>query len=162
MHRAALKLLTILGVALLAGCGFQLRGQAALPFDNAYVDAKPDSAVAALLRNQLALRSKLAARRDRAKIIVKLADESQTKTILTLSSAGKAQEYRLVHKVTVSASDPDGNEILSPTPIQQSRDFSYNSQQILAGDSLEASLNQTMNEDTLHQIMRRLAFAHKP
>jgi len=32
----------------------------------------------------------------------------------------------------------------------------------LAGDSLEASLNQTMNEDTLHQIMRRLAFAHKP
>lgn len=162
MHRAGLKILSILGVVLLAGCGFQLRGQAALPFDAAYVDAKPDSAVANLLRNQLALRSKLAIQRDRAKVIVKLADESQTKTILTLSSTGKAQEYRLVHKVTLSASDPDGNEILSPTPIQQSRDFSYNSQQVLAGDSLEASLNQAMNEDTLHQIMRRLAFIHKP
>jgi LPS-assembly lipoprotein len=161
MRRSALNTLMILGLALLSGCGFQLRGQAALPFDSAYVDAKPDSILGGLLRNQLDLRSKLASQRDKAGIIILLADETRDKTILTLSGAGKVQEYRLVHKITVSASGQDGKELLAPTPIRQSRDFSYNNQQILAGDSLEDSLHHDMDQDTLQQIMRRLAFVHK-
>jgi LPS-assembly lipoprotein len=158
----ALKFLLILGLTLMAGCGFQFRGQAALPFDSAYIDAKPDSVVGNMLRNQLRSRSKLADLRNKASIVIILADESRDKSILTLSGAGKVQEYRLVHKVTLSASDPSGEEILPPSTIQQNRDFTYNSQQVLAEDALESSLHHDMDTDTLQQIMRRLAYIHRP
>jgi LPS-assembly lipoprotein len=162
MRRAALTTLMILGLALLAGCGFELRGQAALPFNKAYVDAAQSSILGGMLKKQLEQHSKLVTVRSQADIVIKLADESREKSILTLSSAGKVQEYRLVHKIAVSVTDPKDKEILPPVTLQQTRDFSYNSQQALATDAFEASLHHDMDEQILQQIMRRLAFVHQP
>lgn len=162
MRRTTLKAMAVLGLALLAGCGFQLRGQVALPFKAAYVVAAPGSGLADALDRQLDIRDKLAPSRDKADVIITLADEVRSKSILTLSGAGKVQEYRLIHKVTVSASDAAGNEILAPSTPQQTRDFSYNANNILASDALEASLNNEMDQDTVQQILRRLSFIHKP
>jgi LPS-assembly lipoprotein len=161
MRRTVLKTLAILGLAALSGCGFQLRGQEPLPFDGAYIDAAPGSALAATLSKQLALRSKLAPSRDKADVIIKLSDENQRKSILTLSSSGKAQEYRLVYKVTVAASDASGVEALPPAILQQVRDFSYNDQAVLAAGTQEGELRQQMNQNLVQQILNRLAFVRK-
>ncbi len=45
-RRLGALLILALGLALLAGCGFKLRGQSALPFDNAFVQAAPTSMMA--------------------------------------------------------------------------------------------------------------------
>lgn len=161
MRGTLTRLLIVAGLGLLAGCGFQLRGQATLPFQAAYIDAKPGSVLAGILAKQLGMRDKLAAARGKADVVITLSDEIRTKSILTLSGAGKVQEYRLIHKVTVSASDPAGNEVLAPTTSQQTRDYTYNPNQVLASDALEASLNNDMDQDIVQQIMRRLAFIHR-
>lgn len=161
MRRTVLKTLAILGLAALSGCGFQLRGQVPLPFEGAYIDATPGSGLAALLSKQLALQSKLAPSRDKADVIIKLSDENQRKSILTLSSSGKVQEYRLVYKVTVAASDAAGAEALPPAILQQVRDFSYNDQAILAAGTQEATLRNEMSQNLVQQILNRLAFVRK-
>jgi len=162
MRRTALKTLMTMCLVVLAGCGFQLRGQAVLPFDKAYVDASPSSILGGMLKKQLEQRSKLVNMRNQANVVVKLTGETRDKSILTLSSAGKVQEYRLVHKVAVSVTDPEDKVILPQVTLQQTRDFSYNSQEVLATDAFEASLHHDMDEQILQQIMRRLAFVHKP
>ncbi|MDR3394970.1 MAG: LPS assembly lipoprotein LptE [Parasulfuritortus sp.] len=162
MRRVALKTMMVLGVALLAGCGFALRGPIVLPFNSAYVDAAPGSALGAMLSKQLAQQSKLATQRDKADVILKLSDESQSKDILTLSSTGTVQEYRLTTKVTIAASGAAGEEVLPPAALQQVRDYSYNPNLALASDALESTLRHDMNLDLLQQIGRRLVFVHKP
>lgn len=161
MRRTVLKTLAIVGLAMLAGCGFQLRGQVALPFDGAYVEAPAGSGLAALLNKQLSLQSKLAPSRDKADIVIRLSGETQRKSILTLSSSGKVQEYRLVYKVTVAASDAKGAEALPPATLQQVRDFSYNDQAVLAAGTQEATLRNQMSQNLVQQIMNRLAFVRK-
>lgn len=162
MRRTALKSLAIAGLALLAGCGFQLRGQSPLPFEDAYVEAPANSVLAGLLRSHLAQQNKLAGQRGDADVVIRLTGESRGKTILSLSGAGKVREYRLVNAVTVSAVDPAGNEMLAPADISLSRDFSYSDQQVLAKEAEEATLRRDMDDDALRQILRRLAFVRKP
>lgn len=161
MRHAALKVLMALTLAVLAGCGFQLRGQVPLPFESAYVDAPPGSALGAMLAKQLAQQAKLANQRDKAEVIIKIAGEGQNKSILTLSSSGKVQEYRLTSTATVSAIDPKGDVVLPPSSLQQVRDYSYNDQYVLASDTQEATLRSEMTQDMLQQILRRLAFVRK-
>lgn len=161
MRRTVLKTLAYLGLVVLSGCGFQLRGQVPLPFEGAYIDAAPGSGLAAMLSKQLSLQSKLAPSRDKADVIIRLSDENQRKSILTLSSSGKVQEYRLVYKVTVAASDASGAEALPPATLQQVRDFSYNDQAVLAASTHETTLRNEMRQNLVQQIMNRLAFVRK-
>ncbi|MFA5083476.1 MAG: LPS assembly lipoprotein LptE [Hydrogenophilaceae bacterium] len=162
MRRVTLKFLAVTGLALLAGCGFQLRGQSPLPFNGAFVEAPTTSVLAGLLRAHLAQQSKLAGQRGNADVVIRLTGESRTKTILSLSGAGKVREYRLMNAVTVSAVATDGKEMLAPTDIRLSRDFSYSDEQVLAKEAEEARLRRDVDEDALRQILRRLAFVRKP
>jgi len=145
--------------AFLAGCGFQLRGQAALPFASAYVEAG-DSALAQRLRRHLEDKKKLAPTRADAEIIVLLSQERRDKTILSLSGAGKVREYRLSHVVEMAVTrpdaDPDAAPLLAPAILRSSRDFAYSDTQILAKEAEEAQLNRDMENELLSQILRRL------
>ncbi len=150
------------GLAVLAGCGFHLRGQAALPFATAYIEAGPDSVMAGRLRGFLAQQAKLTEHRDQAATIIRLTGESRAKSILSLSGAGKVREYRLTHKITVAAVDRQGKVMLAPADIELTRDFTFSDQQLLAKEAEEAALRRDMDEDTLRQILRRLAFVQTP
>ena len=161
MRRALLKTFAIASLATLAGCGFQLRGQSALPFEAAYVETASSSVLGNLLRGHLDRQAKLISLREKADVIIRLSNERRDKTILSLSGAGKVREYRLVHAVTVSAVNREGAELLAPAEIRQSRDFSYSDQQILAKEAEEASLRKEMDGDILRQMLRRLAFVNQ-
>lgn len=160
MRHTAYSVLAILALALLAGCGFQLRGQSPLPFASAFVEAKADSALAARLRNHLALQHKLADQRERADIVIRFLNESRSKTILSLSGTGKVREYRLTLLVSIAASGVQGKERLAPAEIKLVRDFSFSDEQLLAKEAEEMALARDMEEDALRQILRRLAFVN--
>jgi LPS-assembly lipoprotein len=165
-------------LAMLQGCGFQLRGAAPLPFASAYVEAgvavlnttgitsssytshRMTSQIAPLLRNYLAQNQKLAPGKEQAAIVIHLTNEAREKSILTLSGTGKVREYRLMHRVTLSALDGAGKEVLAPALIQLNRDFSYSDEQIMAKEAEEVLLLKEMEQDILRQIVRRLAYVH--
>ncbi len=159
MRRNAIKILALLATAgLLAGCGFQLRGQAQLPFSAAYIDAPGGSALGEGLRVSLRSQGKLAENNAGTPIQIKLSAENRQKNILSLSGSGKVREYRLEYRVTLSAVSAAGSELLTPGLIHLTREFSYNDDQVLAKESEEASLNRSMEQDALRQALRRLSY----
>ena len=142
----------------LGGCGFQLRGQAALPFSAAYVAATDASNVANALRRSLSSQNKLATVPDTAPVRITLDKESYSKNILALSGGGKVREYRLEYRVQLTVTNVAGVILVEPTEIHLSNDFSYTDAQVLAKEAEEASLNRSMEQDALRQILRRLSY----
>jgi len=78
-------------VFLLAGCGFQLRGTATLPFSTLYVQAAPTSQFAVQLRRAVGAGSgtRIAERPEQAEVILQIVNELQEKQILSLSGGGR-------------------------------------------------------------------------
>lgn len=161
MRREALK--TLLGLAVMAsmaaGCGFQLRGSAQLPFESVWLDAPSASTLAPLLAQNLRLNGKkVLDRPEGAQLQLRLTEERRTKDILALSGGGKVREYRLTYQLKLSALNAAGVEVLPPSLLQTTRDFSFDDAQVLAKEAEEARLQRDMEQDMLRQVLRRLAF----
>lgn len=161
MRRAVLRSLIVwASLIVIAGCGFRLRGQSSLPFDTVHIQAARGSVLQPLLAQHLRLHGKRVLPDAReAQVLIRIDQEVRSKEILSLSADGKVREYRLGYRLVLSATDSTGRQILSPTQLQVTRDYSYDDTQILAKAGEEAELMRDMAQDMLHQVVRRLAFA---
>lgn len=161
MRRAALRWLVAgAGLVVLAGCGFQLRGQSPLPFDSVHVEAAGGSVLLPLLAQNLRLNGKrVLPTAAGAQVVIRIDKETRSKEILSLSGGGKVREYRLGYSLLLSASNDTGRQILAPTELRLTRDYSYDDAQTLAKEGEEAQLMRDMEQEMLRQVVRRLAFA---
>ncbi|PKO84884.1 MAG: hypothetical protein CVU17_01510 [Betaproteobacteria bacterium HGW-Betaproteobacteria-11] len=156
------KLLLVLALSgLLAACGFQLRGNYALPFTTLSIGMTPTSAFYAQLKRSIEASSPTRIVDDpkaaEAHLVV-LGDASQ-KVILSLSAAGRAREYDLVRTFSFKVSGQDGAEFVPPSQIVLRRDITYNDDLVLSKESEETLLWRDIQNDLVQQIMRRLAAA---
>lgn len=157
MRNAAILLLGLLTAA----CGFQLRGQATLPFETLYV-AIPDISPlgAELKRNILATtHTRLVNTPAEAQATLELTSEERGKSILSFDTSGQVREYQLRYRVGFRVRDARGREYLPQSEIRATRDVSYNSTQVLAKESEELLLYRDMQRDMVRQILHRLAAA---
>jgi LPS-assembly lipoprotein len=154
-RRAFLVLLTALP---LIGCGFQLRGAHAIPYHSVYLDAPKESPAARQLANSLRSQgvSITESARD-ADVMLKLSQETQTRSILALSGGGRVREYRLNYSLSYSLTGKDGKEIYPEASIQSTRDFTYDDNQYLAKTAEEDFLYRDLRDEAVQQILRRLA-----
>jgi len=148
--------------AALAGCGFQLRGQASLPFDTLYMPgASP--LVVELKRNVVAgTHSKLVNSEKDAKAILGFTHEVREKVILSFNTSGLVREYQLRYRVGFRLYDAKGRNYLPPNEIQLTRDVSFNEAQVLAKETEDALLYRDMQTDMVQQIIRRIVAAKVP
>ncbi len=148
--------------AALAGCGFQLRGQASLPFDTLYVPgASP--LVVELKRNLVAgTHSKLVNSEKDAKAILGFTNEVREKVVLSFNTSGLVREYQLRYRVGFRLYDAKGRNYLPPNEIQLTRDVSFNEAQVLAKETEDALLYRDMQTDMVQQIIRRIVAAKVP
>ena len=121
----------------LSACGFQLRGQAAIPFQTIHVEAPGFSAFANDLERAIRSGSKtrIVASRDQAEAVVQIVSESQEKLILSLSSGGKVREFDLRYRVAYRLTDRAGTDLASPGEIVLRRDMTYDDTEVLAKES---------------------------
>ena len=153
----------VAGVALasLAGCGFQLRGATPLRFKTVYVDAPiatyQRNALADRLRNLLTVAgTQVTPSSKEAELTLKLGAEQRTKTILSLTGAGRVAEYRLEMSLNYQAQSATGQERLPSTQIRYIRDLTYDDNQYTAKAAEEDFLYRSMEEDAVQQILRHL------
>jgi LPS-assembly lipoprotein len=157
------SVLTALLALALAGCGFQLRGTADVPFDSVYVPNATGGVALDLKRNiQAGTRAKVVSDAKEADAIFAFSEESKRKDILSLTGTGRVSEYRLIYRVGFRVHDGKGGDYVPQQTIQLSRDVSFNDSAILAKESEEQLLYRDMQSDMVQQIMRRLAVAKKP
>ena len=145
----------------LSSCGFQLRGQAAIPYKTLFIEATGYS----LFANDLerAIRSgsetKVVSNRNEAEAVLRIVGELQEKRILSLSSGGKVREFELRYKVAYRLTDRAGTDLTAPGEIYLRRDMTYDDTQVLAKESEELLLYRDMKTDAVQQMLRRLSVA---
>ncbi len=157
-----MRILAIVVLGLVtAACGFQLRGQATLPFETLYV-AIPDISLMGteLKRNIIAgTRTRLVNDPALAQATLSVTAEDRGKTILSLDTGGQVREFQLRYRLSFRVRDAKGRDYLPQSEIRVTRDVSYSSAQVLAKESEEQLLYRDMQSDMVQQILRRLAAA---
>ncbi|MCX7194136.1 MAG: LPS assembly lipoprotein LptE [Proteobacteria bacterium] len=156
------KSLMMLALAtLLAACGFHLRGEARMPFKTLFIEAvNPSSPMVMELRRNLEANSvRLTEKAEQAEVVLNISSELPEKQILTLGGSGRVSEFQLRYRISLRAYDKEQREWLPAAELLLSRDFTYDDTQILAKESEEATLYQSMRSDMVQQIMRRLSHA---
>ncbi|MGH8693443.1 MAG: LPS assembly lipoprotein LptE [Burkholderiales bacterium] len=145
----------------LSACGFQLRGQATIPFQTVHVEAPGFSAFANDLERAIRTGSKtrIVENRDQAEAVVQIVGESQEKLILSLSSSGKVSEFDLRYRVAYRLTDRVGTELASPGEIVLRRIMTYDDTEVLAKEWEERLLFRDMKRDAVGQMLRRLSVA---
>jgi LPS-assembly lipoprotein len=143
---------------LAAGCGFQLRRLDALPFASLHIDAPHGGAVAQRIRSALTAskQTRLAVSAAEAEAVLALGQETRSKTILSLSGAGRVTEYRLGLRLTYGIRDKDGRTLAADETIELTRDITYDDAQVLAKSAEEQLLYRDMDDSAARRIMRRL------
>lgn len=151
-------LLLLLAAALLASCGFKLRGSQTLPFETLYV-AGGDEAFVADLKRVIAAGSstRLVDDPKSAQAVLRIDWVQQEKHILSLSGAGRVREFQLRYRVSFRLNDGKNQPLIPASVIALNRDMTYDDSLLLAKEAEEALLYRDMQNDAVQQIMRRLA-----
>jgi LPS-assembly lipoprotein len=158
-----MRALLILASLVLAGCGFQLRGTANVPFETLYLPSATGGIALDLKRNiQAGTRAKVVDDIKKADAVMQFTEETRAKEILSLTGTGRVREYQLRYRVGFRVHDGKGGDYVPQTTIQLTRDISFNDSEILAKEAEEGLLYRDMQSDMVQQIMRRLAAAQKP
>jgi LPS-assembly lipoprotein len=157
------KRLALLLALLLAGCGFQLRGTADVPFQKIHV-AGATSGIALDLKRQIQAGTNAKVLDDprEADAILLLTQETREKEILSLTGTGRVREFRLNYRVGFRLHDGKGADYLPASTLTLTRDVTFNDSEVLAKEAEEALLFRDMQTDMVQQIMRRIASAGKP
>ena len=156
-------LLLVLSINL-ASCGFHLSAAPPMPFQTLYIDAPRYASFAGELRRYIAGgdQPKLVAHPEEAQVVLQVLSETQEVQILSLTSAGQVAEYLLRYRVTYRLHDNANKDWIPPNEISLRRDLTYDNQAVLAKENEQVLLYQSMREDAVRQMMRRMSQARAP
>ena len=156
-----LRLLMLASVFVLAGCGFHLRGQVAMPFKTIYIKTEtPGTPFINSLRRKLEINNVVVAESaEEANVILDIVNENSSKQVLSLGADGRVNEFRLSFHVSLRAYDLKQHEWIPAEELVQVRDLSFDDTQILAKEAEEVQLQRSMRNEMVQQIERRLAYA---
>lgn len=152
--------LSFLLVATLAGCGFQLRGTATLPFDTISVPGETPLLIDLQRNIASGTNTKVIPQSDNPQAILTLQGEGRERFILSLNAQGQVTEYELRYRVAFRVSSPKGTDFIPPSQIVLRRPITFNDQ-VLAKEQEAELIYREMQQDMVQLIMRRLA-AVKP
>jgi LPS-assembly lipoprotein len=157
-------ILLAIGLAALAGCGFQLRGAQPLAFSTIHVGVSQYSSLGIALRRQIALSGSTTAEEDapRAETRLQILSNARSREILSLTAAGRVREYELIQTIRFSLVDHEGNELIPPTTLSARREYTFDDELVLGKEQEEALLYDDMESDLVRQLMRRLAAWQRP
>jgi len=149
---------------LLAGCGFQLRGTADLPFETLYMPPANVPGIALdLKRNiQAGTHTKVVDDAKTADAVLELSQEVRDRLILSLAATGRVREYQLRYLVAFRVHDGKGGEFVPTSTVTLTRDITFNDSDVLSKQTEEQLLYRDMQFDMVQLIMRRLAAAKPP
>lgn len=157
----AIRALLLLSALALSACGFHMRGSqlgdVTYAFKSLYLKAPVETPFVADLRRALITNKiNLAPRSDQAELVLEVVSEQTTKQILSLTGAGRVQEYQLFYRVSLRAYDNNQIDWLPADEISLTRILPYDDAQVLAKAQEEAMLYQDMRSDAVGQAIRRL------
>lgn len=155
--------LVVLGlVLLLSGCGFQLRGKTQLPPEmnrTQLVIGDEYSMFARRVRMLLEQSGVQLVTSADATAILEIPQNDVVTEVLTIGDNARVREYRISHTIRFRVLAKDGHEIIPLQTIRQTREISFDEQQILAVSREQEYVKQDLAETLSRLLFNRLAGA---
>jgi LPS-assembly lipoprotein len=145
----------------LSGCGFRLRGPQKLDFATVHINASAQSELGASLRRMIATTGTTTVVEDasQAEARLQILGNDRGREILSLTGAGKVREYQLTQRLRFQLLDKSGANLIPPTSLSATREYTFDDSQALGKEQEEALLYRDMQADLVQQLMRRLGAA---
>jgi len=144
---------------LVTGCGFKLRGAAGgvLDLPAIYIQADELNPALRSLRQRLRQRGvETVGGLATARLVLTLGNEVRKRKVLSVSTAGKIQEYQLQYAVQFSLRDVDGTPRLASQTLSLTRSYSYDDLDVMAKSEEQEALYRSMRQEAVQRIIRRL------
>ena len=154
------SLLALLGVVLLAGCGFQLRGAVDLPPEMArtYISGLGERDVLFLeLKRQLRTAGvDIVERRDAASAELRILEKRDTRRVLSVGSNARVREFELATTVSFDVRGVGNDFRRERATLNTVRDLTFDETNVLGKAGEEALLREDMQRELAWQIVSRL------
>lgn len=152
------KILLIAFCAALTACGFQLRGQASLPFETIYVSFPQGHPIGTDLKRLIkaGTTTRVIDNPKKAQATLEIVNVMNDKQIMAVSGGGRVREFELFYRVSFRLTDAKGTELIPTNEIVLRRILPFTDAQIVAKEGEEAMLVREMQSDSADQILRRL------
>ncbi len=148
-------------LAILAGCGFQLRGappvSAALQPLAVDCSSPVPETLCLSVREQLKLGEINLVDVAQADYILRLGNFEEDRRATAITAQAAAAEYTLRHSVVLEVVGADRIPIVASTRLSSSESYRYDETNVLAKQREEETLRQQLNDRLAQQVLFRLA-----
>lgn len=145
---------------LLAGCGFQLRGQQALPesMERTFVTAPvPDGELVDELQRLLRAHGvTLAEERSDATATLQITHDRMNRVVQSVGAGARVREFAMEYHVGFTLLDASGEVVIAQQNLEMVRDYTFDQQQVLGTTSEEEILRQDLRRAMAAQIVSNL------
>jgi LPS-assembly lipoprotein len=150
-------------LALTAGCGFHLRGSAALPAPMAVTYIKSSQPYSSLVDDFAAALKihdvRVTQERDEATAILNILENTTDTGVLSVNTSGKVLEYEIIQTIRFSVVTA-GNEPLVPEQtVRLNRDYVFSSTDVLGKQRENQVVRATLQTNIVNLAMLRIAAA---
>ncbi|MDH5601416.1 MAG: LPS assembly lipoprotein LptE [Gammaproteobacteria bacterium] len=159
-----------LAASILSGCGFHLRGSQDLSAVLPEVQLSGVNQHSELGRDLIrALTNSKVTVVDESSMVLTVRKNSTTKRVLSVDSAGRANQYELNYQLgftlqkKMQAEDDKQKlvDLVAPQTISEKREYLFDANLLLAKTAEETKLNNEMRQAAILQLLRRLMFSLK-
>ena len=144
----------------LAGCGFHLQGLSRLPpsFASTYLEAEDHYTDfnRAMLEDLRAAGSRVVGAGEEAGATVEILTDDSGQHVLSVSANNTPTEYEVYYTVKYRVRI-GAREVLAPTTLTQTRNYSFDENAILAKEQEQEIIRRALAHDIAALVVRRLA-----
>ena len=158
-------LLALIGATLLsAACGFQLRSQAKLPSEMSKTRLVVNDQYSMFARRVRVLLEQSGVQivdSRAATAILEIPQNEVVTEVLTIGDNARVREYRISHTVRFRLLTAGGRELIPTQTIRQTREISFDEQQILAASREQEYVRQDLANTLARLLLTRLEVVGK-
>jgi LPS-assembly lipoprotein len=159
MNAISVRLALLLLAAMLAACGFELRGQAQLPPEMKQTRLVIDDQYSIFARRVRVLLEQSGVQfvtAPEASAVLEIPQNDVVTEVLTIGDNARVREYRISHTVRFRVVARDGREIVPMQTIRQTREVSFDEQQLLAVSREQEYVKQDLANTLSRLLVTRL------
>lgn len=145
----------------LSACGYHLRGDIELPkgLQNIYVEAASGSLQQEMKKALKSSQGNLVTTSAEAGTVIKIAKEDMSSRVMSINTAGRANQFQLIYRIIFSIHEPSGKLLLGDQNVNIKREYFNDQTDILGKSNEEGVIRAEMYQQAVSSIMSRISLA---
>lgn len=146
---------------LLSACGYHLRGDIDLPkgMEAIYVEAASGTLQQEIKKALKSSQGKLVSTAGEANTVIKIAKEDMNSRVMSINTAGRANQFQLIYHVIFSIYDSSEKLLLADQNVNIKREYFNDQTDILGKSNEEGVIRSEMYQQAVSSMMSRISLA---